>query len=220
MATQAENTGREYIVEYRAGQFQNGSLVLRFAHDPSERELRDALVAYGLPGRALEQVRARPVPPVRINTPRPRPGGRDSRTRAGARPGNTPQLRGTHDPSTGRETWVSSAAGTSPTTSPTVGTGPEQKRSGGCLGPLLALVVMAFLVVGLFSQPAIDVGGQVGSLVPEDTNPTTVCIDSLEFLGDPDEGLLSQLFSTSPTDFPVTPANAAFLVSCMATALD
>lgn len=69
MSAQPDSSGglsRDYIVEYRAGQFQNGSLVLRFDSDPSEKQLRDALIAHGLPARALEEVRARPMHSTRM----------------------------------------------------------------------------------------------------------------------------------------------------------
>ncbi|QGU04643.1 hypothetical protein [Corynebacterium comes] len=71
MSAQPDSSGglsRDYIVEYRAGQFQNGSLVLRFDAQPTDKQLRDALIAHGLPARALEEVRARPLHPSRPRT--------------------------------------------------------------------------------------------------------------------------------------------------------
>lgn len=69
MSAQPGSSGgpsRDYIVEYRAGQFQNGSLVLRFDTEPSEKQLREALIAHGLPAKALEEVRARPMHATRL----------------------------------------------------------------------------------------------------------------------------------------------------------
>ena len=43
------NAGRDYIVEYRTTQFQQGSLVLRFDEDPSDMQLRDALIRQDYP---------------------------------------------------------------------------------------------------------------------------------------------------------------------------
>ncbi|NLF89779.1 MAG: hypothetical protein GX570_00290 [Corynebacterium marinum] len=67
MSAQPGSSGgpsRDYIVEYRAGQFQNGSLVLRFDTEPSEKQLREALIAHGLPPKPWRRsVRAPCTPP-------------------------------------------------------------------------------------------------------------------------------------------------------------
>lgn len=55
------NAGRDYIVEYRTTQFQQGSLVLRFDEDPSPATLRAALIRHGVPGSALTEMSARPL---------------------------------------------------------------------------------------------------------------------------------------------------------------
>lgn len=60
------NVGRDYIVEYRTGQFQQGSLVLRFDKEPSQAQLMRALIDHGLPAHALEDVSARPLETGRI----------------------------------------------------------------------------------------------------------------------------------------------------------
>ncbi len=226
MSAQESNTGRDYIVEYRAGQFQDGSLVLRFSGDPSEREIRDALVAHGLPRKALEQVRARPMSrgrrPTGTSLGQPDPARpRDHRfTRS-----ETPQLSGTYDPRTGRETRVSSAAGTtgvagagSVTGGRSDGQGTEKK--GGCLGRLIGLTVAYFVIMGFISTPAINLGQVSGDLVQPKDNPVTECLQQLDSRTyDQEEGLLGQLVSREVTNFPVTPANAAFLVSCVAGAV-
>lgn len=55
------NAGRDYIVEYRTTQFQQGSLVLRFDEDPSPAVLRAALIRHGVSGKSLTEVSARPL---------------------------------------------------------------------------------------------------------------------------------------------------------------
>lgn len=55
------NAGRDYIVEYRTTQFQQGSLVLRFDDDPSPATLRAALIRHGIPGKTLTEMSARPL---------------------------------------------------------------------------------------------------------------------------------------------------------------
>ncbi|WIM72425.1 hypothetical protein QP028_15545 [Corynebacterium suedekumii] len=63
-----EQPAQDFIVEYRAGQFQNGSLVLRFQGTPNEQQLRAALKDFGLPSSAVEEVRARPMNSGRLWT--------------------------------------------------------------------------------------------------------------------------------------------------------
>lgn len=63
------NVGRDYIVEYTVGQFQHGSLVLRFADDPSDAQIRTALVDHGLKAASLQEVSARPLGTARAPQP-------------------------------------------------------------------------------------------------------------------------------------------------------
>lgn len=199
MSAQQEDAGQDYIVEYRAGQFQNGSLVLRFRQQPSEREIRQALVDFGLPAGALEEVRARPMSGIRIWSEATRASARGS----GSRDGRSAAAVG-----------AGSAARSTPQT-----TVQGEEKKGGCTASIMVIVLIYFVVVGLFAQPAISYGEGMGAFLPESANPAVECFRSIEgFTYGQDEGLLEQLFSTEPTEFPVTPANAAYYLSCLTTA--
>lgn len=193
MSAQPESSGglsRDYIVEYRAGQFQNGSLVLRFDAEPSERQLREALIAYGLPARALEEVRARPL---QSSGPR-------------------------HLSPTARQT----VPATPPTPQPTQVRQPTKKKAPGCSGGriLAILLIVAFGAGVTFAEDAKVAGMLAGDFLTTETM-VVGCADALErarTAADPGEGFIGGLFSQEPTAFAVTPANAAFYISCISAA--
>ena len=182
--------GRDYIVEYRAGQFQNGSLVLRFGSDPSEKQLRDALVAHGLPARALEEVRARPMYP--------------------AAPRRTP-------PAAQRFSAPASPAPSAPAgNTPTRG----KKGSGRGGGMLLVLVLVAFGVIASMAEGAITAGEAAGAGRTSETMVIGCWEDlgDARDLADPEAGLIGGLFAQAPTSFVVSPANTAFYFTCLGSA--
>ncbi|MDO5669554.1 MAG: hypothetical protein Q4G50_06085 [Corynebacterium sp.] len=171
------NVGRDYIVEYKAGQFQHGSLVLRFDAEPSETQLRAALVDYGLPAKALEEIRARPLGSERV---RPAPEQRKP----------APVTR--------------ASASTS-------------RRGGG--------VIVIPLIIGLIgfgmlqAEPATDLG-QVAGMTASGSS-WAHCSDRLDVAraGD-DSGIIGSQFSRWPTAFVISPANAAFMVTCLGEAIE
>ena len=178
------NGGRDYIVEYQTGQFQRGSLVLRFDEDPSDMQLRDALIRQGLPARALDQVSARPLETGRM--------------------WEAAQRRPT--PATG--------VGTAVNTPPPTKTTPRKRNRWGTLFILLIL----FSAQMTRSGDAIDQGEAAAQLRGEQS-----CLSQLDHAraaADPEDGIIGGLFATAPTAFPLTPANAAFLLACQAAALE
>lgn len=183
MSAQPDSSGglsRDYIVEYRAGQFQNGSLVLRFDAEPSEKQLREALIAYGLPARALEEVRARPL-------------------------------------------QSSGPRHLSPTPQPTqTQTQPAKKKDPGCSGGrmIVILLVIAFGAGATVAENAKVAGRFAGDFLTSETM-VVGCANALgaaRAAADPGEGFIDGLFAQEPTAFAVTPANAAFYVSCLSAA--
>jgi hypothetical protein len=190
MSAQPDSSGplsRDYIVEYRAGQFQNGSLVLRFDAEPSERQLREALLAYGLPARAVEEVRARPLHPSGPRQVSPTP--RTARPTLSATP-QAPEVK-------------------------------RRKAPGGSGGRLLLiLLIVAFGAGAAVAENAKVAGTLAGDFLNSETM-VVGCTDALataRTAADPGEGFIGGLFSQEPTAFAVTPANAAFYVSCLAAA--
>ncbi|MCS5479521.1 hypothetical protein NYP18_07610 [Corynebacterium sp. YIM 101645] len=189
MSAQPESSGglsRDYIVEYRAGQFQNGSLVLRFDAEPNERQLREALIAYGLPARALEEVRARPL---QSSGPR-------------------------------RSPVAQSSQATLPTPLPQ----PElaEKKRPGCSGGrmFMILLIIAFGAGATLADNAKVAGMFAGDFLTTETM-VVGCANALgaaRAAADPGEGFIGALLSQEPTAFAVTPANAAFYVSCLSAA--
>ena len=184
--------GRDYIVEYRAGQFQNGSLVLRFGSDPSEKQLRDALVAHGLPARALEEVRARPMHSA---TPRRTP---PAAQRFPAPVSPAPSAPAGNTPAHGK------------------------KGSGRGGGMLLVLVLVAFGVIASLAEGSITAGKAAGAGHTTETMVVGCWeeLGDARALTDPDSGAVDGMFAKEPTAFAVTPANAAFYFSCLGAASD
>ena len=170
------NGGRDYIVEYQTGQFQRGSLVLRFDDDPSEAQLRLALARAGVPVHRIEEVAARPL----------ETGRRWQPVRLPATPAPTPP----------------------PTSSPAPVA--ARARRGGRNGwGLLFILVLLFAGQTVRSEEAIDHGRRVAG------GDCGAELDIARGGADPDEGIIGGLFSTAPTGFLLTPANAAFMVACL-----
>lgn len=174
------NVGRDYIVEYQAGQFQHGSLVLRFPDDPSDMQIRAALVDHGLPAKALQEVRARPL---------------------GA---------GRSQPAT----W---SAPEEPTEEPAPPQVPRSSTNASRRGGRRILIPV---IIGLFglgmmrAEPAIEIGREAGLTVVGDAwGHCTMLLDAERSRDD--SGIIGSQFSTLPTAFLVSPANAAFMVACL-----
>ena len=189
MPAQGQDPGQDYIVEYRAGQFQNGSLVLRFPAQPTDAQLRAALINHGLPASALEQVRARPLA--------------SSRPWENIRPGSRQHALGASPPPQGA-TQIATQL-------------PARKKKGSSwLSLLIFLVVALFAGLALRAQPAVEAGASLGTMHSPRDDVATACFESLEQLGMNDQrGLTEQFLSATVTGFPVTPANAAFYLSCL-----
>lgn len=189
MPAQGTDPGRDYIVEYRTGQFQNGSLVLRFPTPPTDSQLRAALINYGLPAAALEQVRARP-----LASHRPWEHIRPDSRRPSLSPSSPP-----------------------PGASPAATQLPDRKKRGGSwLSLLIFLVVVLFTGLALRAQPAIETGTSLGTMHGPQGAAATACFESLNQLGMHDRrDLTEQFLSRTVTGFTVTPANAAFYLSCL-----
>ena len=163
------NVGRDYIVEYKAGQFQHGSLVLRFDDDPSEAQIRAALVDHGLPAKALEEVRARP-----LGAPRPAP--RQEATPVAASPSRA------------------------------------SRRAGGWV--LIPVIIGLFGLGMMRAEPATFHGRQAGmAAVGGSWEHCTTRLDVARSRDD--SGIIGSQFSTLPTAFVISPANAAFMVACL-----
>lgn len=193
MSAQPDSSGglsRDYIVEYRAGQFQNGSLVLRFDSAPSEKQLRDALLAYGLPSHALEEVRARPMSSIQPRT----------RTQPAQRFETPAPATTTVSPGGTRRRKKASGC------------------SGGQL--FMGLAIAAFGVLAAFAEDAQRAGESAGTIQTTETMIVGCWenLGIASSFADPDVGLLGGLFSQEPTSFIFTPANTAFYFSCLGSA--
>ncbi|RNE49181.1 hypothetical protein [Corynebacterium alimapuense] len=192
---ETDQPAQDYIVEYRAGQFQNGSLVLRFSGDPDEKTLRAALQNFGLPASALEEVRARP-----LNT--------------GRMWDNVSTSRDTLSDSRWPQESVS-APTTAPTSAPTVLSTPPRRRPRlPSLPTFIVIAALVFVALGFQAIPAKEQGQGVGELLSEDSPTLEICGDALTEFGAGNGGP-RQLLSDEPTQFPFTPANAAFFISCV-----
>lgn len=193
MSAQSESSGglsREYIVEYRAGLFQNGSLVLRFDAEPGEQQLREALIAYGLPARALEEVRARPLrssgPQHRSLTPPPA----------------VPTTTQTPQQAQVQQQTKKKAPGCSG------------------VRIFLILLLGAFGVGAIFADNAKVAGTFAGDFLTTETMVVGCAnaLGAARAAADPEEGFIVAFVSQEPTAFVVTPANAAFYFSCLGAA--
>ena len=170
------NVGRDYIVEYKAGQFQHGSLVLRFPDDPSDAQIRAALVDHGLPAKALQEVRARPL------------GSGRSRPAEWSAPEEPVPALVTRSP-----------AGAS-------------RRGGGWV--LIPVIIGLFGLGMMRAEPATEFGREAGlTAVGDSWGHCTMLLDAERSRDD--SGIIGSQFSTLPTAFLISPANAAFMVACL-----
>lgn len=181
-----DNPAQDYIVEYRAGQFQNGSLVLRFDSHPSEQVLRSALKDFGLPPSAVQEVRARP-----LNS------GRMWEHAASAR----------DTLNNSRWSEPSSLGDMSPTKSQ-----PKKKGRPGLSFLVIALMLFGFI---MFQSPDSQQRGEfAGIIIPSSANQVTACFQAVEDAGIYNTGA-GQFFEDAPTSFPFSPQNAAFFFACV-----
>lgn len=187
--TDPENPAQDYIVEYRAGQFQNGSLVLRFDHHPSEQDLRNALKDFGLPPSAVQDVRARP-----LNT------GRMWEHAASARS----TLSDSRWPERTESTALSQM-------SPTIRRGTKKGRP----GLSFLIIILALFGFIMFQSPNSQQEGNLfGLTIPSTSNRVSTCFEGATTARTDNTGL-GQFFQDEPTSFPISPQNTAFFVACV-----
>lgn len=105
--------GREYVIRYSLNAYQHGSMVGRFAGEPSQADVRSFLAGYSIDAAKLSDVSVTAVPDFRHRRPA---GGAPAPQR------RAPQSRPTPRPSR--------AAG-SPADSPAAGAQPPQPRHSG-----------------------------------------------------------------------------------------
>ncbi|WP_448854618.1 hypothetical protein [Corynebacterium frankenforstense] len=112
--------GREYVIRYSLSPYQHGSMVGRFAGEPSKADVRSFLAGYSIDAAKLSDVSVTPVPDFRHRRPvggapapqrrapqAPRPAGSPA---AGAQP-----PRHTQSPAARTTSAQSSAAWAKPT---------------------------------------------------------------------------------------------------------
>lgn len=198
MSTQPtpEQPARDFIVEYRAGQFQNGSLVLRFQGTPNEQELRAALKDFGLPSSAVEEVRARPMNSGRL----------------------WDHIYSAHD-TLSQSRWPEQSAPQKPQRQPRQ-RGPQgirepgKKSSGTGCATFFAVAVLVFGVFAFSAEDAQREGEFAGYVVPSNADSFSHCFESMRVAGARNDGA-DQFFGDEVTGFPVSPQNAAFLGACL-----
>lgn len=200
-AGDGEQLGRDYVVSYATSPYQNGTLVLRFATEPGRTDLIDAVTGYGVPEREISEISARPVPSLAER----QASREDSSSRASGGVVE-PAARRTAPPRTGSPSPHTG----SPGAGSRGGTG-----TGRAIGGVLGLIVVVFLGLSVLNLGAFSEGRTMGGHYP-DTGEDRLgyCTRMIETLAPADQGLFGQLFSDSPTAFPVTPPNAAYLVGC------
>lgn len=180
--------GQDYVVRYATSPYQNGTLVLRFTAPPGRKELLAAIADYGVTPNSVSEISARPVPSLAARQDRRQqsPGYIGS-------PGLNPAQYQT-------------------TTSREKPKGKDSFSGGRILIVLLAL----FLGLVAINAPAASTGREIGSYhsgVAD--NRWEYCTDAIVTGSTPGQGLMGQLISDQPTDFPATPPNAAFLAGCL-----
>lgn len=191
-----EQPAQDFIVEYRAGQFQNGSLVLRFQGTPNEQQLRAALKDFGLPSSAVEEVRARPMNSGRL----------------------WDHIYSAHD-TLSRSRWPEQAAPQKPQRQPRQRgpqgiTQPRKKSSGSGCVTFLAVAALVFGVFAFSAEDAQREGEFAGYVVPSGADAFSHCFESMRVAGSLNDGA-DQFFGDEVTGFPVSPQNAAFLGACL-----
>ena len=77
--------GREYVIRYSLSPYQHGSMVGRFAGEPSKADVRSFLAGYSIDAAKLSDVSVTPVPDFRHR--RPAGSSRSRRTGRAGLPG-------------------------------------------------------------------------------------------------------------------------------------
>lgn len=197
--------GRDHIVRYATSEYQNGTLVLRFTSPPGRRELLDAVANYGIVPASVRDISAEPVPSLADRQSQSLRGAAswlpDRSTQNSSRRGASPGFGGPPqgDPAQ-YETTVS----------------PTKSQTRGLIGKILGTLAIVFLVLSVLNVSAAQHGWEVAQYpFPGDMNRLEFCTSTIDAMGSQGEGGIGLLFSDWPTDFPVTPPNAAFLAGCL-----
>lgn len=197
--------GQDYIVRYATSEYQNGTLVLRFTTPPGRKELLDAVADYGIRPASVRDISAELVPSLAARQNQPSRGAASwlpdrnagGSPRRGASPGFGGPPQG--DPAQ-YETTVS----------------PTRSRTGSFAGRILGTVAVAFLLLSVLNVAAAQRGWEAAQYpFPDNMNRLEHCTSTIDAMGSYGEGGIGLLFSDWPTDFPVTPPNAAFLAGCL-----
>lgn len=243
-APTGEQAGREYIVRYSTSPYQNGTLVLRFPADPGRRELVAAVAGYGIDPGQLVDISAAPFPtladrrmqrpsatasagraappgrgPSRPYSPtapvshRPDPGGSPVPHRGiGPRPGEQRVSRASQVNRPGGQR-AASAPGTSQQES---GITTRPAGRGGFLRTALVLLVLGFAALTFFNFEVREFGTSVGrGYVDVGQSRWEYCQQAIEVTALSEAPVSEQFISAYPTEFPITPPNASFLLGCM-----
>lgn len=199
--------GQDYIVRYATSEYQNGTLVLRFTGPPGRKELLDAVADYGIRPASVRDISAEVVPSLAARQSQSPRGAAswlpdrhaDSSPRRGASPGFGGPPQG--DPAQ-YETTVS------PTRS--------KSRAGSLGGKILGTIAVGFLLLSVLNVAAAQRGWDAAQYqFSDEINRLEHCTNTIDAMGSYGEGGIGLLFSDWPTDFPVTPPNAAFLAGCL-----
>ncbi|MGP6173144.1 hypothetical protein [Corynebacterium sp. A21] len=203
-------TGRDYLVRYSTSPYQNGTLVLRFASDPSRKQLIDAVANYGVSPHSITDISAQIVPTLAMRQASRHPAPQSNSHRY-SQPAPPPSQ---WVPTTGARPARSSARSTS-TAKASIEEPLVKKRFR--WGRVLSILIMLFLVFSFINEDARHNGGDVGSISPssEGAERLSYCVDSLETHRGDSDSPLNLLISNAPTEFPVSPPNAAFLWGCL-----
>lgn len=205
------NTGRDYLVRYSTSPYQNGTLVLRFASDPSRKQLIDAVANYGISPSEVTDISAQIVPTLAMRQATRHPAPRSDTHR--------------YTPPTPPPSPWSPTTGARPARSRAHSTGTAKAnvekpaaKSKFRWGRVLGALIFVFAVFSFLNEDAHNYGEVVGSTSPpgEVSDRLSFCVESIETHSGSADSPFSLLISNVPTEFPVSPPNAAFLWGCVA----
>lgn len=188
------HSGTDYLVHYSFSPYQNGSLVLRFPQPPGRNQLLEAVATYGVVPSQVAEISATPVPALGT-----RQAGRHQSVASAA--WQAPPARLPEQPAPPRHQKET----------------PTAKR-GRLVPVLLAILLAAFLGAAAANSDSLRWGKVMGySTTAEGTERFSHCLTQMQDQARPLDSLTDLFLSPYPTDFPITPPNAAFLWGCMDT---
>ena len=227
--TAGSEHGTDFHVAYQLNQFQKGSFVMRFPHQPSKNELLTQVAKYGLVARDIKEITATPLslhPAARARpaiTPLPASTHWANPTVSPAEPTAAPNVTYEFDDVDGPEpsTWLPGPPQTYDANQASLARQRTSKKRIGCLRPLLGLAIAIYLGFAYLSDATYYDGQLSNYAVSNDAGfiqKISECNDLRSEQASINEDIWGEapgLFDDRASTFALHPANLAFVVGCV-----